>query len=86
MGVNRRESSEGTQSSNIRGEWLYYRSLSESDHHKMYKIRLDGTQRTKVLDEQVSEIYAVNDWIYYSSAETCELYMKPDGSSRELVQ
>jgi len=42
------------------GDWIYYSNWSG-----LYKIRTDGTQKTKLNDEKSSYINVVGDWIYY---------------------
>lgn len=71
--------------------WIFYQSMS--DMNKLYKISIDGTQKTKVTDEIISNKYApgtfiVNgSWLYYiQSNVNNKLYkMKTDGTSKELV-
>ena len=44
------------------GGWIYYRS---NDGGRIYKVRTDGSERTKLNDESSSYINVVDGWIYY---------------------
>ena len=45
------------------GDWIYYPNAS--DGFKLYKMRLDGTEKQKITDETASCINVIGDWIYY---------------------
>jgi len=49
----------------IQGEWIYY--TNSSDGNSLYKIRTDGTGRTKLNDESSLRINVVGEWVYYYS-------------------
>ncbi|MFT9116331.1 MAG: DUF5050 domain-containing protein [Sporolactobacillus sp.] len=60
--------------------WLYY------NDHGFYKVKTDGTGKTKLADDTALDINVVGDWIYYTDMKdtnTTYLYkMRTDGSDR----
>jgi hypothetical protein len=44
--------------------WIYY--TSNTDNNSLYKIRTDGTERTKLNSERSLQINVVGDWVYYA--------------------
>lgn len=62
----------------LQGDWIYY--SNENDWRKLYKIKVDGTGKTKILDDQVAFINVVGDWIYYSNGGICKI--KTDGTGK----
>jgi len=68
---------------NVYGDWIYYEN--QSDGYKLYKIKTDGTDRTKLNNRSSAYVNIVDGWIYYAS--NLSVYkMKLDGSSDQLVQ
>lgn len=63
----------------ISGEWIYYKS--RSDHYNLYRVGLDGKDKSK-LSNEIQVNYIINDnFIYYSSRRG--LYrINPDGSAK----
>lgn len=47
----------------IQGDWIYYRN--DALNGNLYKVKTDGTNKTKLNDDDVVNINAVGDWIYY---------------------
>lgn len=47
------------------GSWIYYRN--PKDGYKLYKIKKDGTQKTKITQFTADDINVVGDWLYYYS-------------------
>lgn len=45
----------------------YYYYSSNSDDIKLYKIKIDGTQKQKIADVRANELVVYNDWIYFSN-------------------
>jgi len=43
--------------------WIYY--ANSSDDYKLYKMKTDGTQKTKLNDTKTSQINVLGGWIYY---------------------
>lgn len=82
----------------VNGNWIYYSNNPYDGHTFMpypldqtrgniYKITVDGTDRTK-LNSEVSRLSEVLDgWIYYSSWSDNKSYkMKLDGSNKLVVE
>ncbi len=85
---------------NVSGDWIYY-SVSEGPRKtggmiepewksNIYKIRIDGTSRTKVNEDVSMGLTVVDDWIYYrrlfyneSGSLDADFYkIRTDGSQR----
>lgn len=47
---------------NVIGDWIYY--IDENDNNNIYKVRIDGTQITKVYDKPVSFLLLTEDGNY----------------------
>jgi len=61
------------------GDWIYYENAS--DNSFLYKIKSDGTNKTKLNDVKSSKINVVGDWIYYKSGSDYSLYkIRTDGT------
>ncbi len=67
---------------NIVGDWIYYSNVS--DGHKLYKVRIDGTEKTKLNNECSWYINVIGDWIYYSDWDDVRnLYkIRTDGTNK----
>ncbi|MCG8539516.1 MAG: DUF5050 domain-containing protein [Clostridia bacterium] len=60
----------------INGEWIYYSNKSDSVEvssdafsvtgGKLYKIKVDGTEKTKLTDIIASDIDVTSEWIYFA--------------------
>lgn len=59
------------------GEWYYYRS---NDGGKMYRMKEDGSEVTKLNDLPVSAISVADGWIYFVAEGGGLQKMKTDGS------
>ncbi len=68
---------------NVYGDWIYYGN--ESDGRNLYKIKTDGSNRTKLNDHPSTYINIVDGWIYYVSNATV-YKMKLDGGNDQIVQ
>jgi len=66
------------------GDWIYYRS---NDDYRIYKIKTDGSGRTKLNDDESYNLNVVGEWIYYSNGgDGNRIYkIKTDGSGRTKV-
>lgn len=61
------------------GEWIYY--SNPLDNNKLYEVRIDGTNKTKMDDETSYYINVCGDWVYYSS-ESGLYKIKTDGTGK----
>ncbi|MBL4934272.1 DUF5050 domain-containing protein [Clostridium sp. YIM B02515] len=68
------------------GDWIYYCNFS--DNRKLYKIKTDGTEKTKLNDDHSTYINVLGDWVYYTSGSSAGTYggklykIKTDGSGK----
>lgn len=64
---------------------IYYITLS--DDNKIYKMRTNGTKKTKLSEDQSYTINIAGDWIYYQnmSDDGKPYKMRPHGSERQIV-
>jgi ribosomal protein L40E len=64
------------------GEWIYYRNAS--DGFKLYKVRTDGSGRTRLNDDASLYVNEADGWVYYMNAsDGFKLYkVRTDGSGR----
>ena len=70
----------------VDGGWLYYRNYS--DGSLLYKMRIDGTEKTRL--HEIDQAYCINvsdGWVYYCDAKEdykiCRI--RADGSGREVL-
>jgi len=71
---------------NVVDGWIYYRNLS--DNQKIYKMKIDGTQRQMLVSERTAwPLYVTNGWMYfYTEGQTSGLWRaKTDGSHQEKI-
>ncbi|MGI6449986.1 MAG: DUF5050 domain-containing protein [Desulfitobacteriia bacterium] len=45
------------------GDWIFYRNTS--DKNKLYKVKTDGSEKTKICDDNIKYINVIGEWIYY---------------------
>lgn len=62
--------------------WIYYYSRAEDRHFYMYKIRLDGSDKTMLSKEWGSPINVADGWLYYSYDDLKLCKIRLDGSDR----
>ncbi len=68
------------------GDWIYYCNFN--DNRKLYKIKTDGTEKTKLNDDHSTYINVSGDWVYYTSSSSAGTYggkiykIKIDGSGK----
>ncbi|WP_432664426.1 DUF5050 domain-containing protein [Wukongibacter baidiensis] len=48
-------------------DWIYY--INKSDNGNLYRMKIDGSDRTKITDRFVSGMIIIDDWIYYYQKE-----------------
>ncbi|MBC2580174.1 cell wall-binding repeat-containing protein [Clostridium sp. DJ247] len=85
------------ESINVAGDWIYYQNSNDPGvypsnigsgirtmHGKIYKIKTDGTNDTKLCDDVALYPTVVEDWIYYINlSDNGNLYkIKTDGSNK----
>ncbi|WP_240422004.1 DUF5050 domain-containing protein [Paenibacillus periandrae] len=54
----------------VSGDWMYYNpnnSYFESGY--LYKMKLDGSGKTKLTDDNARSIQVVGDWVYYTAMD-----------------
>lgn len=64
------------------GDWIYYlKSGLSFDEHWIYKIGMDGREKTAIGQKRAAHLMVLNDWIYYSGITDFNLYkIRTDGS------
>ena len=63
------------------GCWIYFRNMGDFD--RLYRVRSDGFEKTRLSRDMSFEINVVGDWIYYSNYTEFALYkIHTDGSER----
>lgn len=66
----------------IQDEWIYY--INDFHERRIYKIGVDGSNRTQVNDDYSRGLNIIGDWIYYVSSGNV-YKIKTDGSERSQV-
>lgn len=67
--------------------WFYY--INASDGNKIYRITTDGTSRTKITEDAVSDTFIeiLGDWVYYKNTNDNKYSrIKTDGASRQAIE
>ncbi|WP_052314851.1 cell wall-binding repeat-containing protein [Desulfosporosinus meridiei] len=90
-GTGKREvTSDAAGALNVHNSWIYY--SNKADGYKLYKVKLDGTSRTKLTDkDEVSAITIVGDWVFFTrglsvmSMDPSVYMMKQDGSKLQKI-
>ena|GEM_PF-6579377 len=70
-----------------KGGWIYY--ANESDNRFLYKMRPDGTEKTRLNKEESFEINVVGDYVYYSGSyvnKNVICRIKTDGTGRTVLR
>lgn len=67
----------------LKDGWIYYRNTE--DYDKLYRIRTDGNDKTKLSDTTASGLQIVDDWIYYVDLSSNLYKVKNDGSDNTKV-
>lgn len=67
---------------NVDKDWIYYRN--NSDNGKLYKIKIDGSGRTCLNQDDSSSVNVAEGWIYYrNNSDESSLYkIRTDGSDK----
>jgi len=69
---------------NISGDWIYYLS-GKIDNFDLYKMKLDGTDKTFLSSNNHAFINVVGDWIVCSLQNSQLLRVKTDGSVEDFA-
>lgn len=76
---------------NVDGDWIYYRGDDEG--HCLYKMKIDGTEKTRLINTSASDIITWEEWIYFISydddsyLESDMIYrIKKDGSTLQCAK
>ena len=79
---------------NVVGDWIYYCSgeYKGPGGGRLFKIKTNGTEKTKLSDDILSQINVIGNWIYVATYEenangiVQEMYkMKTDGTGRTKI-
>ena len=74
------------------GDWIYFRN--DADSSKLYKVRTDGSGKTKLCDDKIYWLIILGNWIYYgvffpalcANAELELIYkIRMDGTERQEI-
>jgi len=75
----------------IVGDWIYYTKYVDSnplspqeDKGTLWKMKLDETEKQKVINQEISDFYIVNNSIYYSTIDRA--FYKYDLSSNQKTK
>lgn len=88
--VKAKQGNQGNTSGNLangglvaqKGDWIYFSNTNASE--KLYKMKTDGTGKTKLSDDRSHNINVVGDWVYYSTDKT--IYkIKTDGTQKTEI-
>jgi Tol biopolymer transport system component len=70
----------------VDGEWIYY--SDSADKYRLYKMKTDGSDRTRVSNDTCGYLNVLGDWVYYKNdSQNGKLYkIKTDGTQvKELT-
>ncbi|MDD4493088.1 MAG: DUF5050 domain-containing protein [Eubacteriales bacterium] len=66
-------------------EWIFYSNFS--DGGKLYKKRIDGSEKTLLSNDTCRQINVVGDWVYYCNESDKNIYkVKIDGTEKINLQ
>ncbi len=70
---------------NMHNGWIYY--LNWDDNRSIYRIRPDGSERTRLNENSARYMSLVNNWIFYINQDDGDtIYrMRPDGSENTRI-
>ena len=61
----------------VSNKWIYYTNIS--DGYKIYKMKLDGSENTKICDDETLFMTVCEDTIYYSNKSDYNKLYKING-------
>ena len=69
----------------VSGNWIYY--INSGDGYKMYRVKTDGSMKTRLSEDRIQGYTVSGDWIFYSNwDDVSSIYkMKTDGSLRTKI-
>jgi hypothetical protein len=76
---------------NVEGDWIYTNVINPSEGKvQFYRVKVDGSARNLILDEQASRFSIENGWVYYIGwvpnegyKEVCKI--RPDGTQKTVI-
>lgn len=68
---------------NVNDGWIYY--ALRKDNYDLYKIKIDGTERTKLLDGQCRNINIIENWIFFVDENKDMYRIDTDGSNKTII-
>lgn len=76
-------SNERVSSLNVEGDWIFYINLED---YRIYKRKLDGSQKQKVNDDWTTYMNVYNGWVYYiNDADQSVNKIKTDGTQKQQL-
>jgi hypothetical protein len=73
-----------SDSINFDDQWIYYKNAS--DNGALYRIKMDGTGKLKLVNESASSICTGDGWIFFYNSQDRLFRIKPDGTGLSEVQ
>lgn len=68
----------------VKGNWIYY--ADDTDNNTLYMIAIDGTQKTKISDDNCSNLKINGNYVYYINKNDGNEYkINIDGTGRQPV-
>lgn len=82
------EGSHGIDALKVYDNWLYFTAQTDNAHiSHLKKMKLDGTEKTNIVDSTESSFDISEDWIYYFTPEpSCLSKVKIDGSEKSKIE
>ncbi len=71
-----------TQPSSMKvvGEWIYL-----DNDYKLSKMKIDGSNYSKLCDMQSTDINVLNNWVYFNGSDGKYYRIRLDGSDKQLI-
>jgi hypothetical protein len=69
------------------GDWIYYtKNEGSNDKYQMFRIGMDGREKSQISNKKAYNLMVLNDWIYYTDIMNTRIYkMRIDGSDEMLL-
>lgn len=68
------------------GDWIFF--LNKKDDYKLYRIKMDGTEKIKITDVRVSSINCDDKWIYFETLKDGSYFLNKvdfDGTNSQVI-